>query len=935
MMLVGKPNPPPVERTDIDMEAEVKVQPLTAALRRDIRKARAYRGMPIYLFYLTALTMVPWVSRLSNSRYNELYHLEKANRQELDVDHFTDHVHDVNDFWDWFSTTAIKTHGLGSNYTTGGRLQLAQVSNYPVGYVLMRQFRVERSRCIIPTVVRQSLEGKILDCHGEWEDGSQSIEPYGPADANGNPAWKPGGGVSVVAVSTMFHSYSSTDNAFAIKLPLPPISTDVDDMRNNITFLKDNNWIDASSRVVIVDILTFNPSIDAFALNHFFIEFFATGSSEAGQKAYPFDLLNFGAGSSYFQFFLDIVAVVCNADMAISVLVSGYRSWEMGLNFPWIGPFDFFDVGFVIFLSHALYFRMLLWRDGPDLHDGPELELNETFESLFAYGYDYERSNTYVGISVVFAWIRLFRFLQFNSRLGVLSETVANASADLISIFLIFIIVLVGYGIGGSALYGVDHKNFSSWWLAISYLLRLLISAEVDQHYDELKVIHPDWTGLYMSSFMVITWVILLNMILAIITGSFVSVQENNKIQRDPWTVKMFRKDANKLCKRLRPTCMGKDKGYCRTRIILIKKLSAYTEEMRAKSIPLRDQFISLKVWLERTLDEVDETTAIRIFERVLMTSGGDAAQIKIGTRFATSMKSTIGLVQRSINRLDEKLANSINANEQRKVTVDCSTQTDLKPVPPINGEYQQRTQEKKLKQQKKDKTRSARRNKLHQLSAQNRSFSNSYPQQPAAVIPPRRTYSGIVFSSHEDGMCTSPGCSNTIVEGSQYCGGHLCPSCNGAKASRYQSVCVVCECNDIYDEPKTYSRLPTPKKQESIDENIPTYGSRFSVRKQSDPIPLLSSSTTPDDLITNSDPSSPLRRPLHKPRDGITTIPSSGSYIRKPSVFSGHSGITPTSSSQSNELPSTRGDQRASDAILSYWGQTNSPKIIEMQELS
>ena len=76
-------------------------------LRRDVAKARAYRGFPFYILFLLIVTIIPWMSRLSNSRYNELYHLEKANQQELLQDTFMA-IDSVARFWDWYTELSLQ-----------------------------------------------------------------------------------------------------------------------------------------------------------------------------------------------------------------------------------------------------------------------------------------------------------------------------------------------------------------------------------------------------------------------------------------------------------------------------------------------------------------------------------------------------------------------------------------------------------------------------------------------------------------------------------------------------------------------------------------------------------------------------------------------------------------------------------------------------------
>ena len=667
-------------------------------------------------------------------------------------------------------------------------------------------------------MVATALDGKIPEqCYGEWAEDDISKEPYGPKSE-----WKIGTGISVLAVSTLFHTYSSTDEAFSVVMPYDLERTDV---MNNITYLMNNSWIDQATRVVIIDVLTFNPSIDAFALNHFFVEFFATGSTVAGSKAYPFDLLRFDTTQRRFLFVADIALAVGTGVLILALFFGIYQRIQLGIPWWMVQPFELFDVGFIVFLVYTVIYRMKLWSEGPDLHDGTtEVSELNMYQSLFEYGFHFERANTYVGIAVVFAWLRLFKFLQYNNRLGVLSETARRAASDLMAMFLIFFIVLVGYGIGGSALYGVDHKSFSSWWLAMSYLLRLLISAEVDQHYDELKRIHPDWTGLYMASFIIITWVILLNMVLAIITGAFVASQENMKVENEGFSFDGLKKDSKNLMRRMLPCLNNRSKSYCEARVNIIRWVIRHVEDRRIPGVRRSKEVrLTLEEWCKGTAMFLHPEQCIRLFERAHKKGDVERNYLKVGQRFASGVNVQLAALQESVRGIQQG-ATTTQTDPPSPPTRNASQPPDMMSVSQRRPKTRVKPAPESSEKDAKMERRKRREEDLRTAAASVLSESTLVPLAPAspASVPWGRVGENHSFrittdteSSQDSGgpRCALPGCDrsadldlNDVVQ--EYCELHLCHGCYSVKRPS-QSVCTSCEAD-------VSGHMPGPKRAKS-----------------------------------------------------------------------------------------------------------------------
>eukprot|EP00754_Rhynchopus_humris_P045858 Rhum_TRINITY_DN5343_c0_g1::Rhum_TRINITY_DN5343_c0_g1_i1::g.17182::m.17182/K04986/PKD2; polycystin 2 len=507
----------------------IELRTLKRFLVKDIDRARSWGQIPFFFVWLLSLTLLVTLSEMCTAgSYNMLYQLEQSHHQELELQKFHE-ISSIPDFWTWLD---LVTKHLW--------LRDVAPNNVPLGFVLLRQFRVQNVSYVMPKVVaprfRATLPSSILM---DWQEGSVSTAPYGP-----NKTWVPNRdlpvSIDVLTVDTKFNQYDDTGDAFTITLPF--LST-MDEVKLQMKFLQDNGWIDLATRLVIVDILTYNPAVGSFAVNHMYVELFASGSTVAMTKAYPFKILQLG-GLQTGVLVLDILVLVCMLYAVVSTVSTIKMNRDIGMQ--WVGMWEVFEIVLVTFLAVAYSYRFRLWSDGESLMsddvEGVEVEL-EMFSRLTEYGYYTERSATFMAIASTMVWLRVLRVIQHNERLGVLSLTVKYASGQLTSLFVIYTFVLVGYSIGATALFGSDFGPMNSLWNSMGYMARLTVSAEVGADWDTLEEIHPSIVWLFLGSFMVLGWLVLLNMVLAIVSGSFAMVQQANGGKLVSWSFSSLYRD--------------------------------------------------------------------------------------------------------------------------------------------------------------------------------------------------------------------------------------------------------------------------------------------------------------------------------------------------------------------------------------------------------
>jgi len=128
------------------------------------------------------------------------------------------------------------------------------------------------------------------------------------------------------------------------------------------------------------------------------------------------------------------------------------------------------------------------------------------------------------GIALVLAVLRMLKYLDFQKRMGVVTRTVSAASGHLFHFVLLFGIVVMSYTVFGFVTFGTTIEGFSTMTKAWETNIYLLMG--------DLAVVpellsHPNFYSayLYYYSYIVIVFMILLNVFLAIIIDAYVEVK--------------------------------------------------------------------------------------------------------------------------------------------------------------------------------------------------------------------------------------------------------------------------------------------------------------------------------------------------------------------------------------------------------------------------
>eukprot|EP01060_Flectonema_neradi_P041268 TRINITY_DN9744_c0_g1_i1.p1 TRINITY_DN9744_c0_g1~~TRINITY_DN9744_c0_g1_i1.p1 ORF type:complete len:859 (+),score=108.38 TRINITY_DN9744_c0_g1_i1:61-2637(+) len=546
---------------DQGTEREMSVSQLLLFLLRDMEKTKHYRRLPFYVCFLTVLTLLVGLTGLGDAWYNETADKNFAvsdtfHREDLRV------IKDPDQVWTWlYSTLSSIWVDSGTNSTAEEVCTYHNLTNCPfpcsrengvcvasstgrhnvaLGFLLLRQWRVREHNCSHNSglqAIAPELRIKLpISCPNRYSDSEASTAAFGSTKQFLSDDERQ---ISSIGseVTTTVHTFPPSKQS-SIRLSLDGKLQVVSD---KLTELRSGKWISPETRLISLDGVFLNPSTGTFVSNTAYVEFFHTGRLLTGYQSRPFPILALDTSRERTIFALDLIHLVI---ITPALLWSSIRTVKD--NFTWmripghapVGLWEIFEL--VHIASHVVtcYHRVDLWVRSKEITDsgfysatGDNVSL--MFQTLVEYSEAWRSSWAWTACVIVLSYLRVFKYLQYNQRLCVLSETVRTAAGDLAGMCIIFLIVLSAYGIGGTMLYAWEVEEFASFGTSCAYLLQILFAGEiVGGTWNDLFKMHKVASPIYMLSYFLLSYIVLLNMVIAALSNSFILVVQQQAFYR-------------------------------------------------------------------------------------------------------------------------------------------------------------------------------------------------------------------------------------------------------------------------------------------------------------------------------------------------------------------------------------------------------------------
>ena len=121
--------------------------------------------------------------------------------------------------------------------------------------------------------------------------------------------------------------------------------------------------------------------------------------------------------------------------------------------------------------------------------------------------------------NIVLMLLRLLHYMHFQPQLGVVTRTVGRAASDMVHFFILFFIVVISYSFLSHLIFGATIEQFSTFGLTMQTMVNVLLGrVDIGAITTEM---HDTSGSLFFYSYIVLGFLILLNMLLAIILDAY------------------------------------------------------------------------------------------------------------------------------------------------------------------------------------------------------------------------------------------------------------------------------------------------------------------------------------------------------------------------------------------------------------------------------
>ena len=127
-------------------------------------------------------------------------------------------------------------------------------------------------------------------------------------------------------------------------------------------------------------------------------------------------------------------------------------------------------------------------------------------------------------LSLTFA-IDIYR--HFQPQLGIITRTVSRAASEMVHFFILFFIVVIAFSFLSHIVFGATISEFSTFGVTMQTMVNVLLGqVDVGEITTEM---HTTSGALFFYSYIVLVFLILLNMLLAIIIDAYSHVKADSK----------------------------------------------------------------------------------------------------------------------------------------------------------------------------------------------------------------------------------------------------------------------------------------------------------------------------------------------------------------------------------------------------------------------
>ncbi|XP_068089253.1 polycystin-2 isoform X2 [Hyperolius riggenbachi] len=405
--------------------------------------------------------------------------------------------------------------------------------NMLFGVPRFRQLKVKNGSCIVP----EDLRDEIKECYDMYSVKSEDTAPFGlrngtawtyskENDLNGSSQW---GLLTIYSGGGYYLDLCKNREEAAVQ----------------IATLKNNMWLDRGTRAVFIDFSVYNANINLLCIVRLLVEFPATGGLITSWNFQTVKLIHYVSAFDYFL-------AACKIAFCFFILyyvVEEFLEIRIHRLHHFRNLWNCLDIVIIILSMVAVAINLYRTTSVEEPLNKLLADMNSflNFESL---AYWQSQFNNVVAVTVFFAWVKLFKFVNFNRTMTQLSTTMSRCAKDILGFCIMFFIIFLAYAQFAYLVFGTQVDDFSTFQDCIFSQFRLILG---DFNFTEIEEADRILGPIYFISFVFFMFFILLNMFLAIISDTYSEVKTDMAQQKSEMElVDLIRKGFSKAMVKLK-----------------------------------------------------------------------------------------------------------------------------------------------------------------------------------------------------------------------------------------------------------------------------------------------------------------------------------------------------------------------------------------------
>jgi len=424
------------------------------------------------------------------------------------MDSITPDLNTVEDIYTYFQDTSMPL--LYVNYSYNHEELPTVKKNFVLGQnKLLGGVRLTLIRSNVEECIFDGIPADFGPCYAAYSSGStnksdytvggKDMPYYTESEAHSKP------------FSARFMNYEGDGNIY-------DLSADPTEAYQELEELWYGGLIKRDARVLFVDFVTLNPNLNLHTVGRICFELPVDGGviSYSQIKTWRFWKYLGARGKMLLasEIIVTLMVVYYTWEEMGEIYIEGFKNYRQS---TW---------NLVDWANLVFFYLTIFWRISVVLSYTPSMTNVDTYESYRAYVWSFSTEAYFNMVNGLLLYFKLFKYLNASRKMRLLFNLFYKTAGDMFYFIVILCVFYLAYGLGGYLIFSSDVSDFRQFGTALLNLFRYTVT---DMDYEALKQSNVMAASLYYVSWTLVILLVLVNVIVAILSEGFETVQEENR----------------------------------------------------------------------------------------------------------------------------------------------------------------------------------------------------------------------------------------------------------------------------------------------------------------------------------------------------------------------------------------------------------------------